>query len=584
MSPDTIAPYLGRPIRPLPKRRLRERISPEVARLIKYPPVPKSRPPLFYHPYNLRDQIISNSLVELQQNDERGRLDVAEKNYISRRNGDDQSNTDEETKFKSWIFSRQTADLATRSYQYFQKLDASNKNSQPSGSTDSSADGYDSFENSNNKKKRKIPIPGDPTLNSARLTSDMIASAGPDDIEDLLLRSPSPSSVVTGCGRGKYGRNKNGRSPLRSLPDASNIWGNGRSGRSRQINWSPSPEAAGASRPPLNSNSDKDTVLFSQGQENMEILGKDCNKPKPTSTKFTFTCNPQIMGTVPWSGPNSPYATKQSQNSKRMSTHATQTSPGILSSHNNINSKENITNRHVNLNGQKKTLSQSNPQRRSRNVAGKEYLIAAQQRRHTQGYRNYQQPMASQEIWICEFCEYERIFGTPPEALIRQYEIKERRLKKQEAERRRLLEKAKMKGRKGKKGHKSAIKSTPVYDRQNNIQAHNVPNSPAETHSTQLHSLSAQSDDYPEGDHDDVIKHDPDLRKSQTQPTNFLRAHEASIDLNESKSLKEDLVVRLTVSQAVPRYIMLLEERPNVFLLIHEIFNVEFVTTDSNIS
>lgn len=50
------------------------------------------------------------------------------------------------------------------------------------------------------------------------------------------------------------------------------------------------------------------------------------------------------------------------------------------------------------------------------------------------------------------------------------------------------------------------------------------------------------------------------------------------------ESSTQQLVVRLTVSQAVPRYIMLLEERPNVFLLIHEIFNVEFVTTDSNIS
>jgi hypothetical protein len=70
-----------------------------------------------------------------------------------------------------------------------------------------------------------------------------------------------------------------------------------------------------------------------------------------------------------------------------------------------------------------------------------------------QEYQNYHHPPQKQDIWICEFCEYETIFGTPPTALIRQYEIKDRKIRKELAERRRLLEKAKMKGRKGKKGN-----------------------------------------------------------------------------------------------------------------------------------
>lgn len=61
---------------------------------------------------------------------------------------------------------------------------------------------------------------------------------------------------------------------------------------------------------------------------------------------------------------------------------------------------------------------------------------------------------------MCEFCEYESIFGQPPEALMRQYEIKDRRARRKEAEKRRLLEKAKMKGRKGKKGTKGAPKNS----------------------------------------------------------------------------------------------------------------------------
>lgn len=59
---------------------------------------------------------------------------------------------------------------------------------------------------------------------------------------------------------------------------------------------------------------------------------------------------------------------------------------------------------------------------------------------------------------MCEFCEYEAIFGEPPRALIRQYEIKDRKERRRLAEKRRLLEKAKMKGRKGKKATKNASK------------------------------------------------------------------------------------------------------------------------------
>lgn len=65
-------------------------------------------------------------------------------------------------------------------------------------------------------------------------------------------------------------------------------------------------------------------------------------------------------------------------------------------------------------------------------------------------------------MWICEFCEYEDIFGVPPVALIRQYEIKDRQERKRAAERRRLLEKARAKGRKNKKGSKKATNNATV--------------------------------------------------------------------------------------------------------------------------
>ncbi|KAK5009107.1 hypothetical protein LTR60_005272 [Cryomyces antarcticus] len=90
---------------------------------------------------------------------------------------------------------------------------------------------------------------------------------------------------------------------------------------------------------------------------------------------------------------------------------------------------------------------------------GKEYALAARHRRMNQEVHNYQnRPLKREDIWICEFCEYEDIFGHPPEALIRQYETKDRKERKRLAEKRRLLEKAKTKNRKGKKGGKNTAK------------------------------------------------------------------------------------------------------------------------------
>ena len=84
----------------------------------------------------------------------------------------------------------------------------------------------------------------------------------------------------------------------------------------------------------------------------------------------------------------------------------------------------------------------------------KQFALAARNRRTRQELNNYKNPPKEEDVWICEFCEYESIFHEPPKALIRQYEAKDRLERKRLAEKQRLLEKAKMKGRKGKKGNK----------------------------------------------------------------------------------------------------------------------------------
>jgi hypothetical protein len=155
-------------------------------------------------------------------------------------------------------------------------------------------------------------------------------------------------------------------------------------------------------------------------------------------------------------------------------------------------------------------LQAAPPKKTRRRNAAKEYLIAARQRREQQKWRNDHHPIPREDQWTCEFCEYEQIFGTPPVALIKQYEIKDRHARKQEAERRRLLEKAKMKGRKGKKG-KTAPKATPAHqDRQ--AQQTQQPSM------NQSHSQGTQSEEYYEDEYEEEYAQDDPPPPSPTGP------------------------------------------------------------------
>lgn len=139
-----------------------------------------------------------------------------------------------------------------------------------------------------------------------------------------------------------------------------------------------------------------------------------------------------------------------SQTQRGFSTQGTQTSPNMTS--------------HTQAGQQQQQQQQQQGQgnetggtgRKKKRSPGSLYALAARQRKIQQQYANLHHPPATEDVWICEFCEYESIFGHPPEALIRQYEIKDRKERKHLAEKKRLLEKAKMKGRKGKKATKKS--------------------------------------------------------------------------------------------------------------------------------
>lgn len=123
---------------------------------------------------------------------------------------------------------------------------------------------------------------------------------------------------------------------------------------------------------------------------------------------------------------------------------------------------------------------------------GNSLLLAARRRKQQTEDQNYHNPQAPEDMWMCEFCEYESIFGQAPTALIRQYEIKDRKRRREEAERRRLLEKAKMKSRKGKKPAKTPIKTNA-----------NVPDQAASTSPSAHPTGQAQHDSSFDGTHED---------------------------------------------------------------------------------
>ena len=248
---------------------------------------------------------------------------------------------------------------------------------------------------------------------------------------------------------------------------------------------------------------------ISRGQENISLLGYQSSK-KSTSTRsqFTFTIESDSAKSLAWSGqhnkhsPGSPYpysvtASASTINApsapshRGVATQGTQTSPNLASQPNQAT--------HQNSRVDQRNARQGKKPRRP---SAKQYSLAARQRRLRQDYSNYHHPPNPEDVWICEFCEYESIFGSPPEALIRQYEIKDRRERRLLAEKRRLLEKAKMKGRKGKKGNQAAAKNV----NSTNLPQQATPKPRQELQSadrTSTHHHGTRSGDYLAEDYDD---------------------------------------------------------------------------------
>jgi hypothetical protein len=245
-----------------------------------------------------------------------------------------------------------------------------------------------------------------------------------------------------------------------------------------------------------------------QGQENVSLLQQHSSvKPTP-STQFTFTCDSQVPGSLQWPGKlrRFPQALLLLTLVGHMPKHP-------------LGSQIPQSAPHVNATGERDTSSKAasrgsgSSRRKGRRRLERELNTAALHRRQAATDAYFHNPPKPEDIWICEFCEYERIFGQPPRALIRDYELKDRRVRQEEADRKRLLEKAKAKARKGKKNGKAPVKAGNAANHADETQPdeHSVP----PPHPINGHSTQSEEDDAEE---EHVADYGEDSNRPQLDP------------------------------------------------------------------
>ncbi|PTB61592.1 hypothetical protein BBK36DRAFT_1177980, partial [Trichoderma citrinoviride] len=320
MSPDAVSLlFPDRPIRPLPKRRLRERLPPEVANSIKYPSYIHDHIPLFYYPsYNPRDDHGASTPTSTGPAMPHHR-DDSKRNSTLRRNGASMTAGINEELRGSLVLGS-TPRIQGMVIQSSVVLDPLRQTMEfqlvPSAA--SSVDGYESFENTNNKKKRKIPTTGDSLANNGLSLSGDVAAlstavrsqspAKEMDSNRGQLAPPSPagngfyvpsSQGLSGPGRGRLGRSRNGRSPLRALSDGSNAWSN--RSRATSSQWASTGQTGGGIISNAIATAGKEPL---QGQENGSLLPQHVSADReiPASSQFTFTCESQTPGAIQWPG------------------------------------------------------------------------------------------------------------------------------------------------------------------------------------------------------------------------------------------------------------------------------------------
>ncbi|SPN99830.1 uncharacterized protein DNG_02682 [Cephalotrichum gorgonifer] len=424
--------YPNRPIRPLPKRRLRERLSPEAAESIRYPP--STRPTsIFYPPYPTDipdEEYRRNEPPPAEEAHDESGDEVRQ--FVGAgsgsRNGAYPEGVEDNREPRNAVAPRPQPEVLNTfsSPRQSSKTDQSRHSSSMLPPTDLSADGYESFENTNNKKKRKIPTAGDSSLGGSHSMSD--GSTIP-----VSTGLPGTHLQGDGIGNAQYpplngsSTNNKAETPVRGIISSAIA-------------------KAG-----------KDSTQ--QGQENISLLQHSAiNRSSPASAQFTFTCESQVPGTY---------------RGDLASGHAP---PGYIPA----NMKQPAMVHGLNtMNGQGPGHRDVSPtgashgsvgrRRKNRKSINRDLNEQARQRRAKTRENRRRNPTPPEDEWVCDFCIYESIWGEPPVALIRSYEERERRERIAEMNKKRRLEQVKARSRKGKKpaknpGGKSGNGTKPHHD------------------------------------------------------------------------------------------------------------------------
>lgn len=256
LSPDERSPvYPGRPIRPLPKRTIRSRLSPEQADSISYPLAPCSSNSLFNFPYSEEGSSVRRDQDPYRSGKLPGLEHVARHEHHTCDCGKDHSDQESEEEPEGGFNPRRRTSLPkagdlNRSYGPQRRTPSSIAKPPPLISASSSVDGYESFENTNNKKKRKSlgNVGGHHSRLSPEMASMGISSTADDAADDRngtgqyygsgASAGTASGTGISGAGRGRYGRSS-GRAPTERRPlgtstNGLNAYGNGTPGKSRR--------------------------------------------------------------------------------------------------------------------------------------------------------------------------------------------------------------------------------------------------------------------------------------------------------------------------------------------------------------
>ncbi|KAF8463839.1 hypothetical protein BDZ91DRAFT_293088 [Kalaharituber pfeilii] len=398
----------NRPIRPLPKRRLRSRLS-EDTRATLFAPAPTNPTRLFQLPYGpFGDPLF------LGHSAPRASLEVSTGVHTDHIDSLQDESDDEDNSHASVAGNNGGSVTGSVS-----------NGGTPGGAGTGTAqmDSYDWVENTNNKKKRKIPSPANPSAALGNVNGTGSTSIG----------SQSAGFSPTGSGATPRSRWKSSgaiqRSPL-SISSA-NI-------RRTPRRYPVSPLEArrpGIRLFPQTGSEDTQSTSSSQNENNAVLSDKSGISPIHQS-QFTFEHMTPASTSL---ARQATFPSSVREYPKTMSTVGTQTSPSMSA---------------TNVYPPTPTPSKKKISRGTKQLQ--------QQRQRRAGIGAYGiTPNPNGEIWICEFCEYEAIFGEKPEALMRQYDIKERRERRRLREKQRLLDKAKQKSKKNQS--KSAKKSSAAH-------------------------------------------------------------------------------------------------------------------------